>query len=145
MAGLKRGADIGPGVGATQDQVTGGEIQTKLQRLATQKPNILPGKLLRDQGSKRVRGRRWQERGHEAAAAAPGWGDVLSGCPDLGGASLRARGPGRSSARGRPGCRRGCLPTCAFPLCLEAKSLSQLEAGHLRFAAESCRGFLERM
>lgn len=46
----------------------------------------------------------------------------------------------------RPGRRLCCLPTWAFMLCLEVKSLLQLETGHRLFGAPtSCRCFLEWM
>lgn len=65
------------------------------------------------------------------AAAVPATRPVDSGRP-------------QGRARGRPGCRWCCLIAWAFMLCLEAKSLWQLDAGHLLFAAAaSCRCFLE--
>lgn len=58
----------------------------------------------------------------------------------------RAAAAAPAAARGPPGCRRCCLSTWAFMLCLEAKSRSQLDTGHLLFGgATSCRCFLAWM
>ena len=60
--------------------------------------------------------------------------------------TAQARRGKPAAARGPPGGRRCCLSTWAFMLCLEAKSRSQLDTGHLLFgAATSCRCFLAWM
>lgn len=62
------------------------------------------------------------------------------------GLTAQARWGEPAAARGPPGGRRCCLSTWAFMLCLEAKSRSQLDTGHLLFgAATSCRCFLAWM
>ena len=144
----RTGGAEGVGCDAGQARDTGRGHKERLRRPGYRsQPHGSPSEI---RAGERVRGRKWQKRGHEATqrGSCGPWagsrGSSDSRCvPDT-----RPVDAGRPQgrARGRPGCRWCCLITWAFTLCLEEKSLWQLDTGHLLFgAATSCRCFLEWM